>query len=56
MFCIFAEIEAVEACRWLKETGFPQYAQMYEGKKRMIGEAFSSGIEPRHEKSCLRGN
>ncbi|KAK3599497.1 hypothetical protein CHS0354_006631 [Potamilus streckersoni] len=25
-----AEIEALEACRWLKETGFPQYAQMYE--------------------------
>ncbi|XP_023932336.1 rho GTPase-activating protein 7 [Lingula anatina] len=25
-----AEIEAVEACRWLKAAGFPQYAQMYE--------------------------
>ncbi|XP_056009858.1 rho GTPase-activating protein 7-like isoform X3 [Ostrea edulis] len=24
------EIEAVEACRWLKEAGFPQYAQMYD--------------------------
>lgn len=24
------EIEAVEACRWLRETGFPQYAQLYE--------------------------
>ncbi|XP_069130749.1 rho GTPase-activating protein 7-like [Argopecten irradians] len=24
------EIEAVQACRWLKEAGFPQYAQMYE--------------------------
>ncbi|XP_060065888.1 uncharacterized protein LOC132546194 [Ylistrum balloti] len=25
-----AEIEAVQACRWLKEAGFPQYAQMYD--------------------------
>lgn len=27
----FAEIEAAEACKWLRATGFPQYAQMYEG-------------------------
>ncbi|TDG46356.1 hypothetical protein AWZ03_007245 [Drosophila navojoa] len=27
-----AEIEAVEACKWLRAAGFPQYAQMYEGK------------------------
>ena len=26
------ELEATEACRWLRATGFPQYAQMYEGK------------------------
>lgn len=26
----FAELEATEACRWLRATGFPQYAQMYE--------------------------
>lgn len=26
------EIEAVEACKWLRAAGFPQYAQMYEGK------------------------
>ncbi|XP_036323799.1 uncharacterized protein LOC118737427 isoform X3 [Rhagoletis pomonella] len=25
-----AEIEAVEACKWLRAAGFPQYAQMYE--------------------------
>ncbi|XP_065567660.1 rho GTPase-activating protein 7-like isoform X3 [Artemia franciscana] len=25
-----AEIEASEACRWLRAAGFPQYAQMYE--------------------------
>jgi len=29
-FC--AELEATEACRWLRATGFPQYAQMYEGE------------------------
>ncbi|KAF5274760.1 hypothetical protein FQR65_LT04313 [Abscondita terminalis] len=25
-----AEIEATEACKWLRAAGFPQYAQMYE--------------------------
>ena len=27
-----AEIEAKEACTWLRAAGFPQYAQLYEGK------------------------
>lgn len=31
-----SEIEAAEACKWLRATGFPQYAQMYEGKKDFI--------------------
>jgi hypothetical protein len=26
----------VEACRWLKEAGFPQYAQMYDGKEKQL--------------------
>ena len=26
------EIEAKEACDWLRAAGFPQYAQLYEGK------------------------
>lgn len=30
---IFPEIEAAEACKWLRAAGFPQYAQMYEGKQ-----------------------
>ncbi len=30
---LISELEATEACRWLRATGFPQYAQMYEGKK-----------------------
>jgi hypothetical protein len=25
------ELEALEACYWLKAAGFPQYAQSYEG-------------------------
>lgn len=29
---IVAEIEAAEACKWLRAAGFPQYAQMYEGR------------------------
>lgn len=28
---LFLEIEAAEACKWLRATGFPQYAQLYEG-------------------------
>lgn len=30
--CVISETEAVEACKWLRAAGFPQYAQMYEGK------------------------
>lgn len=30
-FIYVSEIEAAEACKWLKAAGFPQYAQMYEG-------------------------
>lgn len=30
--CI-SEIEAKEACDWLRAAGFPQYAQLFEGKK-----------------------
>ena len=29
----FSEIEALEACKWLRAAGFPQYAQMYEGEQ-----------------------
>lgn len=28
----FSEIEAKEACDWLRAAGFPQYAQLYEGR------------------------
>lgn len=32
LFLTFVEIEAKEACTWLRAAGFPQYAQLYEGK------------------------
>lgn len=31
-FLYFSEIEAKEACDWLRAAGFPQYAQLYEGR------------------------
>lgn len=30
-FISVAEIEAKEACEWLRAAGFPQYAQLFEG-------------------------
>lgn len=30
---VFSEIEAKEACDWLRAAGFPQYAQLFEGNK-----------------------
>ncbi len=32
----FTEVEAREACRWLKAAGFPQYVQMYAGEYRVM--------------------
>lgn len=29
---MFAEIEAKEACDWLRAAGFPQYVQLFKGK------------------------
>lgn len=37
LFCLsllFPELEAVEALKWLRAAGFPQYAQMFEGEYR----------------------
>lgn len=31
MCCCLPEIEAKEACDWLRAAGFPQYAQLFEG-------------------------
>ncbi|KAH9519901.1 Dynein light chain Tctex-type, partial [Bulinus truncatus] len=27
---VFSELEAVEALKWLRAAGFPQYAQMFD--------------------------
>lgn len=40
-----SEIEAKEACTWLRAAGFPQYAQLYEGKNAIFlldGKIFPS--------------
>lgn len=31
VWLFLTELEALEACYWLKAAGFPQYAQSYEG-------------------------
>lgn len=31
-----SELEAKEACEWLRAAGFPQYAQLYEGNPELI--------------------
>lgn len=44
-FSLFAEIEAKEACDWLRAAGFPQYVQLFKGKYEAV-----------NVKSSLRGN
>lgn len=36
-FSCVSEIEAKEACDWLRAAGFPQYAQLFEGNKSTQG-------------------
>jgi len=39
--CRLVELEAMEACEWLREAGFPQYSQLYRSSctyKRYIRE------------------
>ena len=33
VFIYVTEIEAVEACSWLHQAGFPQYVQLFEDNK-----------------------
>lgn len=35
-FSLFAEIEAKEACDWLRAAGFPQYVQLFKGKYEAV--------------------
>lgn len=30
----------MEACQWLREAGFPQYAQMYKGQWAVVSVLF----------------
>lgn len=34
--CSLLEAEAKKACEWLRATGFPQYAQLFEGKATQL--------------------
>lgn len=45
VFCVFclAEIEAKEACDWLRAAGFPQYAQLYEGNSNTLAQTQTAG-------------
>lgn len=40
-FLYFSEIEAKEACDWLRAAGFPQYAQLYEGRSAFLSFFYS---------------
>ena len=40
MYSYFSELEALEACYWLKAAGFPQYAKVYEGKRIICNFCF----------------
>lgn len=60
---LFTEIEAKEACDWLKAAGFPQYAQLYEGTATVSQLSFFSSfsigpsspplLSPRHPSILL---
>lgn len=42
----FSEIEAKEACDWLRAAGFPQYAQLYEGRLSLQADHPLAIFEP----------
>ncbi|CAH0562379.1 unnamed protein product [Brassicogethes aeneus] len=48
-----AEIEAEEACKWLRATGFPQYAQMYEDMQFPIDITTAGQDHPLLEEDVL---
>ncbi|XP_056646432.1 stAR-related lipid transfer protein 13 [Diorhabda sublineata] len=48
-----AEIEAAEACKWLRATGFPQYAQFYEENRFPIDISTVSQDHPLLEPDVL---
>lgn len=48
-FLFFSEIEATEACKWLRAAGFPQYAQMYEGMYENSPFRFYLNVSTKHK-------
>lgn len=45
VFCFFfTEIEAIEACKWLRAAGFPQYAALFEGECKMLWLFFPTSM------------
>ncbi|KAK9889354.1 hypothetical protein WA026_004627 [Henosepilachna vigintioctopunctata] len=48
-----AEIEAAEACKWLRATGFPQYAQMYEEMQFPVDISTAAKDHPRLDPDVL---
>lgn len=48
-----AEIEATDACKWLRAAGFPQYAQMYEDMQFPVDVAAAEQDHPQLEPSVL---
>lgn len=53
------EIEAGEACKWLRAAGFPQYAQMYEGKRVILAVlhlTIASGVTSYHHRTLAIRN
>nr|XP_023011891.1 rho GTPase-activating protein 7-like [Leptinotarsa decemlineata]XP_023011892.1 rho GTPase-activating protein 7-like [Leptinotarsa decemlineata] len=48
-----AEIEAAEACKWLRATGFPQYAQLYEDNQFPIDVTTAAQDHPLLEPDVL---
>lgn len=47
VLCV-AEIEAKEACDWLRAAGFPQYAQLFEGNASPQTQASKTSQTPSH--------
>lgn len=51
---MFAEIEAKEACDWLRAAGFPQYVQLFKGKYEAVNVILCDTACRGESKQCLR--
>lgn len=49
-----AEIEALEACKWLRAAGFPQYAQLYEDQQFPVDISAVEQDHPMLEASVMK--